>query len=146
MKMTSNGKTMNYKVIDLVESYNFHIKFTSIIVQTKKLQIFEKRLDPYRRGAPSALLLPWGTAVGPCCRPPRLQIYSFAKFFCGSYIFEKRGKKNVKRKNSENYVILKKTSKPHQIGFKYESNDTEYVYDGLQKLYYTILIDLDMVR
>jgi hypothetical protein len=46
MKMTSNGKTLNYKVVDLVESYNFHIKFTSIRVQTKKIQIFEKRLDP----------------------------------------------------------------------------------------------------
>jgi hypothetical protein len=33
MKMTSNGKTLKYKVIDLVESYNFHIKFTSIRVQ-----------------------------------------------------------------------------------------------------------------
>jgi hypothetical protein len=50
MKMTSNGKTLNYKVVDLVESYNFHIKFTYIRVQTKKLQIFEKRPDPYRRG------------------------------------------------------------------------------------------------
>jgi hypothetical protein len=46
MKMTLNGKILNYKVVDLVESYNFHIKFTSIRVQTKKLQIFEKRLDP----------------------------------------------------------------------------------------------------
>jgi hypothetical protein len=49
MKMTSNGKTLNYRVVDLVESYNFHINFTSIRVQTKK-QIFEKRLDPYRCG------------------------------------------------------------------------------------------------
>jgi hypothetical protein len=46
--MTSNGKTLNYKVVDLVETYNFHIKFISIRVQTKKLQIFEKRVDPYR--------------------------------------------------------------------------------------------------
>jgi hypothetical protein len=42
-------KTLNYKVVDLVESYNFHIKFTPIRVQTKKLQFFEKRLHPYRR-------------------------------------------------------------------------------------------------
>jgi hypothetical protein len=49
MKMTSNGKTLNYKVVDLVESYNFLIKFTSIRVQTKKLQIFEES-GPYRRG------------------------------------------------------------------------------------------------
>jgi hypothetical protein len=27
--MTSNGKTLNYKIVDLVESYNFHIKFIS---------------------------------------------------------------------------------------------------------------------
>jgi hypothetical protein len=46
MKMTSNGKTLNYKVVDLVESYNFHIKFTSIRVQTKKIKFFVNRLDP----------------------------------------------------------------------------------------------------
>jgi hypothetical protein len=40
MKMTSNGKTLNYKVVDLVEIYNFHIKFTSIQVQ-KKLENFK---------------------------------------------------------------------------------------------------------
>jgi hypothetical protein len=49
MKMTSNEKILNYKVVDIVESYNFHIKFTFIRVQTKKLQFFENRLDPYRR-------------------------------------------------------------------------------------------------
>jgi hypothetical protein len=63
MKMASNGKTLNYKVVDLVESYSFHIKFTSIRVQTKKLQIFEKRLDPYRRGPRRYEVLP-PTAVG----------------------------------------------------------------------------------
>jgi hypothetical protein len=72
MKVTSNGKTLNYKVVDLVERYNFHIKFTFIRVQTKKLQIFEKRLDP-------------------CRRHPRRQMYSFAKKI-EQYIFEKRGK------------------------------------------------------
>jgi hypothetical protein len=50
MNMTSNGKTLNYKIVDLVESYNFHLEFTSIRIQTKKLEIFENRLDPYRRG------------------------------------------------------------------------------------------------
>jgi hypothetical protein len=39
-------KTLNYKVVDLVESYNFHIKFTSIRVETKKLNFFENGLDP----------------------------------------------------------------------------------------------------
>jgi hypothetical protein len=42
-------KTLNYKVVDLVESYNFHIKFTFIRVQTKKLIFFENKLYPYRR-------------------------------------------------------------------------------------------------
>jgi transposase len=42
--MTSNEKTLNYKIIDLVESYNFHIKFTSIRVHAKKLQFFERKL------------------------------------------------------------------------------------------------------
>jgi hypothetical protein len=64
MKMTSNGKTLNYKILDLVESYNFHIKFTSIRVHAKKLQIFENRLDPYRRG-------PWPTTVT-CATVPRV--------------------------------------------------------------------------
>jgi hypothetical protein len=39
MKMISNGKTLNYKVLDFVESYNFYIKFISIRV----LYRFEKR-------------------------------------------------------------------------------------------------------
>jgi hypothetical protein len=50
MKMTSIGKNLNYKIVDLVEGYNFHIKIIFIRVQTKKLQIFENRLSPYRRG------------------------------------------------------------------------------------------------
>jgi hypothetical protein len=29
-------KTLNYKIVDLVESYNFHLKFTSIQVHAKK--------------------------------------------------------------------------------------------------------------
>jgi hypothetical protein len=37
--MTANGKTLNYKVVDLIESYNFYIKFTVIRIQTNKLQI-----------------------------------------------------------------------------------------------------------
>jgi hypothetical protein len=44
-------KTLNYKVADLVESYNFHIKFTSIRVQAKKFRKIYNRLDPYRRGS-----------------------------------------------------------------------------------------------
>jgi hypothetical protein len=40
-------KTLNYKVVELVKSYNFHIKFTP---SNKKLQIFENKLNPYRRG------------------------------------------------------------------------------------------------
>jgi sulfur transfer complex TusBCD TusB component (DsrH family) len=30
MKTTSNVKTLNYEVVDLVENYSFHIKFISI--------------------------------------------------------------------------------------------------------------------
>jgi hypothetical protein len=29
-------KTLKYKVVDLVESYNFHVKFSSVRVQTKQ--------------------------------------------------------------------------------------------------------------
>jgi hypothetical protein len=80
MKMTSNGKFLNYKVVDLVESYTFHIKFTSIRVQTKKNTNFCKETGP---------LPPWPTAAGGATAPRasyrrgarRRQMYSFAKFF-----------------------------------------------------------------
>jgi hypothetical protein len=42
--MTSNGKTLNYRIVDLVEIYNVHIKFTSIRVHAKNLQFFERKL------------------------------------------------------------------------------------------------------
>jgi hypothetical protein len=35
LKMTSNEKILNYKIVDLVETYNFHIKFISIQVHKK---------------------------------------------------------------------------------------------------------------
>jgi hypothetical protein len=35
LMMTSNRETLNYKIVDLVESYNFHIKCTSIRVYAK---------------------------------------------------------------------------------------------------------------
>jgi hypothetical protein len=69
MKMISNGKIWDYKVVDLVEIYNFHIKFISIRVQTKNYKCL-KRDRP---------LPPCPTAVGPCRHPPRRQMYSFAK-------------------------------------------------------------------
>jgi hypothetical protein len=56
MKMTLNGKTLNYKVVDIVESYNFHIKFTSIRVQTKKLQILKTDWILYRGVAGATVL------------------------------------------------------------------------------------------
>jgi hypothetical protein len=80
--MTLNEKKLNYKVVDLVESYNFHIKFTSIWVQTIKLQIFEKRLDSYRR-------------------PPRRQMYSFAIFLDHIFLQNWREKNCKKRKKSK---------------------------------------------
>jgi hypothetical protein len=52
MKMTSNGKIFNYNVVDLVEIYNFHIKFTSIRVQTKNYKFFKTDWTP-----------PWPTVV-----------------------------------------------------------------------------------
>jgi hypothetical protein len=46
MKMTSNGKTLNYKVVDLVEIYNFHINFTSIRLQTKNYNFLKTDWTP----------------------------------------------------------------------------------------------------
>ena len=40
--MTSNKKTQNYKIVDLVESYNFHIKFVAIWIYMKMLQKSQK--------------------------------------------------------------------------------------------------------
>ena len=40
--MTSNEKIQNYKIVDLVESYNFRIKLISIRVRMKKDMIFLK--------------------------------------------------------------------------------------------------------
>jgi hypothetical protein len=45
--MTSNEKSLNYKVIDIIESYNF-INFTFIRIN-KKVTIFLKRTEPYHR-------------------------------------------------------------------------------------------------
>jgi hypothetical protein len=42
MKIISNGKTLNYKVVNLVEIYNFHVKFTSIRVQTKNYKFLKE--------------------------------------------------------------------------------------------------------
>jgi glutaredoxin-related protein len=40
-------KKLNYEVVDLVESYNFHIKFISLRGHTKCYD-FLKRTDPRR--------------------------------------------------------------------------------------------------
>ena len=40
--MTSNKKIFNYKIVDLVESYNFHIKFVAIWIYMKMLQKSQK--------------------------------------------------------------------------------------------------------
>jgi hypothetical protein len=48
--MTSNEKNLNYKVADIVESYNFHINVISIRVHTKKIMIFLKRNCLCRHG------------------------------------------------------------------------------------------------
>jgi hypothetical protein len=92
---------LNYKVVDFVESYNFHIKFTSIRVQTKKLQIFENRLDPVhggsRRYSTTCALLIWGTTVLPPS-PAALDD------FFGPYFFGK--KKEKCKKNSGSRLVL----------------------------------------
>jgi hypothetical protein len=49
--MTSNEKSLNYKVIDLIESYNFHINFTFIRIHTKKVTISENILTPMSCGS-----------------------------------------------------------------------------------------------
>jgi hypothetical protein len=71
MKMISNGKTLNYKVVDLVKSYNFHIKFTSIRIQTKKYKFLKRdwnltavAQDGRRCYSTVRLLSPWATALG----------------------------------------------------------------------------------
>jgi hypothetical protein len=46
--MISNFKSLNYKIIDLDKSYNFHIKSISIRVYTKKLQL-KKKADLHGR-------------------------------------------------------------------------------------------------
>jgi hypothetical protein len=88
--MTSNGKTLNYKVVDLVESYNFDIKFTSIRVQTKKLQIFEKDSTPIAMAHSGS----WCYSTA---RHPPQRMYSFAIFFRTIYFCKKR-KENCKKK------------------------------------------------
>ena len=40
--MISNEKIQNYKIVDLVESYNFRIKIISIRVRMKKIWFFLK--------------------------------------------------------------------------------------------------------
>jgi hypothetical protein len=40
IKMISNKNSLNYQVVDLDESYNFHIKFIFIQVYIKIIMIF----------------------------------------------------------------------------------------------------------
>jgi hypothetical protein len=39
--MTSNEKSLNYKVTELVESYNFYTNFTYIRINTKSYDLFK---------------------------------------------------------------------------------------------------------
>jgi hypothetical protein len=52
--MTSNGKILNYKVVDLVESYSFYINLPPSEFKQKKYK-FLKETGP---------LPPWPTAAG----------------------------------------------------------------------------------
>jgi hypothetical protein len=85
-----NFELQNY-FVDLVESYNFYIKFTFIRVQTKNYKFLKTdwTLPPWPMAVaaatvPCVYLTLWGTAVGP---------YSFAKNN-SDHIFLK---KNVKK-------------------------------------------------
>jgi hypothetical protein len=58
---------LNYKVVDLVESYNFDIKVTSIPVETKKYKFLKRDYTPTvvshggrRCYSTASLLTPWG--------------------------------------------------------------------------------------
>jgi hypothetical protein len=101
MKMTSNGKTLNYKVVDLIESYNFHIMFTSIRVQTNKLQNFENRMAAVSHGGRSRYSTPArGTvanAVGHGGHGGRCIVL---QFFGRTPFFAKLSWKNVKKKKN----------------------------------------------
>jgi hypothetical protein len=44
--MTLNEKNLNYEVVDLVESYNFHIKFSTFIAHIKNYDFFKKIVLP----------------------------------------------------------------------------------------------------
>jgi hypothetical protein len=88
MKMTSNKKTLNYKVVVLVKSYNFYIKFTSIRVKTKNYKFLKTDWTPtaVARGGSSRYSTARvpnvvGTAVGPSLRPLRRYMYGFAIFW-----------------------------------------------------------------
>jgi hypothetical protein len=115
-------KTLNYKVLDLVESYNFHVKFTSIWVQTKKITNFWKQIVPpiagghggsshystHARGNVS-------TAVGHNGRTPaavpRRQMYSFVNFLA-DHLFLKQ-KKKVKRKSKNEHSLAGRACNTH---------------------------------
>jgi hypothetical protein len=55
-------KILNYKVVDLVESYNFHLKFTSIRVQTKNYKFLKRDWTPTAMARGSRALPPSLTA------------------------------------------------------------------------------------
>jgi hypothetical protein len=65
--MTSNEKHFNYKVVKLIKSYKFRIKFFSIRVHTKKSYDSLKQTDPNHHGSRGLQVLPWrfaSTAMG----------------------------------------------------------------------------------
>jgi hypothetical protein len=54
-------KSLNYKVIDLVESYNFHINFISIQIHTKSYEFLKMKwtLSPYHTVFAGAVNVVW---------------------------------------------------------------------------------------
>jgi hypothetical protein len=102
-KMTSNEKGLNYKVVDLVESYNFHINFILIRVHTKKLCFLEKLCLLPRgvtvatanwNGGKSATVPPTAVPGGDRSLPPFTTTVGgyFCNFLDPLYIFEKMWK------------------------------------------------------
>lgn len=70
--MTLNEKTKNYKVVDLVERYNFHIKSIFIRIRMKKLWFFKIR---------SCHATP-GVVARVCCHAGRSGVTSFPHGLC----------------------------------------------------------------
>jgi hypothetical protein len=112
MDMTSNGKTLNYKIVDLIESYNFH----------RKLQFsYKVYLYPSSNKKIIIFLPPWGTAVGPC-RRHSYRCIVLQNFL--DHIFLKKRKEKCKKKSFHRTLVSEaNTFRTHFIS----GNRTTYI-------------------